>query len=41
MIGGDPVTDFHLHVQPWDMLHPAVRAMFQGDAGPAARVPRL
>lgn len=42
MIGGDPVTDFHLHVQPWSMLRPAVRARLEeGGGGGAARILRF
>lgn len=29
MIGAYPVTDLHIHVQPWEMLLPAVRARME------------
>jgi predicted TIM-barrel fold metal-dependent hydrolase len=29
MIGGHPVTDLHIHIQPWEMLLPAVRARME------------
>ena len=29
MIGGYAVTDLHIHIQPWEMLLPAVRARME------------
>jgi len=38
MIGGVPVTDLHIHIQPWEMLLPAVRARMEANRADLAEI---
>jgi predicted TIM-barrel fold metal-dependent hydrolase len=38
MIGGVPVTDLHIHIQPWEMLLPPVRARMEANRADLAGI---
>jgi predicted TIM-barrel fold metal-dependent hydrolase len=38
MIGGFPVTDLHIHIQPWEMLLPAVKARMEANRTDLAEI---